>query len=256
MISTALKCGERFRRYYIEGERVPAGVAAARGQGLHAASKANLRQKILTHVDLPLNALQDAARDGFIAHVDAGVFLPPEEIPFKQSILNEALKETLKMVEFYGQHIAPGIQPVAVEEPFRTNIEGLPVPLAGTIDIETDGQIEDLKTAGKRWPDGKERSEVQGMLYSYAFQKRTGQRPKFVYRVILSGKRIEGQTLSFVPTNNDYKRMLLTVKRFWQMIEKGVFMPAAPGAWWCSPKWCQYWGTCWYVGNGNGSHWV
>ena len=46
-LGTALRCGEQFRRRYIEGERIPPGVAAGRGTGVHNANDVNLSQKVL-----------------------------------------------------------------------------------------------------------------------------------------------------------------------------------------------------------------
>ena len=65
-LGTALRCGEQFRRRYIEGERVPPGVAAGRGTGVHKANEVNLNQKVITGTDLKLSDLKDAARDGFV----------------------------------------------------------------------------------------------------------------------------------------------------------------------------------------------
>ena len=42
--NTALRCGEQFRRLYIEDERIPPGIAAGRGTGVHKANEVNLKQ--------------------------------------------------------------------------------------------------------------------------------------------------------------------------------------------------------------------
>ncbi len=254
MINTALKCAERFRRRYIEGERSPAGVEAARGQGLHAASKINLRQKILTGIDLPLDAMRDAARDGFVKQVMEGVFLTPDEVPFKNTILNQGLNEAIQLTGLYAERVAPLINPVRVEEPFTLNI-GLPVPLGGIMDFEEADSLGDLKSASKPWPDGRIKTEIQAKLYSYVFEKKTGIRPRFDYHVhSVKGKAL--QTISVTPTMDDYRGMLMTVSRFWMMVQSGVFLPADPGHWSCSEKWCQFHSTCPFVGNGQQTNWI
>jgi putative RecB family exonuclease len=255
MIGTALKCGERFRRRYIEGERSPSGVEAARGQGVHAASKVNLRQKVVTGVDLPLDDLKDAARDGYVKQLQEGVYLAPDDVPYKDSILNAGLNEAIKLTGLYAERVAPGIQPIRVEERFTLDI-GLTVPLGGIMDFEEAAAVGDLKTAGKPWPAGRPEKEIQAKLYSYVFEKKTGTRPVFRYQILICNKKNDLQTLDVNPTIQDYRAMLLTVRRFWMTVQAGVFLPAEPGAWWCSEKWCPYFQTCEFVGNGQQKKWV
>jgi hypothetical protein len=247
MIGMALKCGERFRRRYIEGERAPAGVEAARGQGLHAASKVNLRQKVLTGVDLPLSDMMDAARDGYVKQISEGVYMAPDDVPFKNTILNQGLNEAIRLTGIYAERVAPRIKPKRVEEPFKLDI-GLPIPLGGIIDYEEADSLGDLKSAGKPWPEGRIKTEIQAKLYSYVFEKKTGIRPRFDYH-IHSVKGMALQTLSVTPTIDDYRAMLMTVKRFWLMVQAGIFLPAEPGAWWCSERFCPFYSSCAFVGN-------
>jgi len=252
MIGTALKCGEKFRRRYIEGEKAPAGIDAARGQGVHAASKVNLRQKVATMVDLPLSDMQDAARDGYVKSLqEGGVYLAPEDVPAKNRIINTALNDVISLTGLYAAEVAPAIQPVAVEERFALDV-GLPIPMAGIMDYEQTESIGDLKTSGKLWTPGREKTELQAKLYSYVFEKKTGKRPRFDYKILVNKKKPELQTLSMVPTIQDYRAMLLTVVRFWQMVQSGVFLPADRGHWSCSLRWCNFYQTCRYVGNQHG----
>jgi len=256
MIGTALKCGERFRRRYIEREKIPAGVEAARGQGVHTASKINLRQKVVTGFDLPVSDLKDAARDGYVRSLSDGVYLPPDDLPHKRVILNQGLNEAIRLTGLYADQVAPAIHPVRVEEPFTLDV-GLPVPLGGTMDFEERESIGDLKTAGKPWNAGREKIEIQAKLYAYVFEKKTGIRPEFRYHILISKKQtVSLQPLSIIPSIADYLAMLLTVSRFWQMVQSGIFLPAEPGAWWCSSRWCVYHSTCPFVGNGKQKMWV
>ena len=47
------RCGEQYRRRYIEKDRLPPGVAMIRGRGVHEGVAENMRQKRHTYCDLP-----------------------------------------------------------------------------------------------------------------------------------------------------------------------------------------------------------
>ena len=76
MLGLFSRCQEAFRRRYIEGVKLPPGIAACIGTGMHKGAEANHRQKIESGVDMPLGDIQDAARDGYNAALANGVFIP------------------------------------------------------------------------------------------------------------------------------------------------------------------------------------
>lgn len=73
------RCGEQFRRRYVEGERIPPGVAAVVGTGVHLAVGADLREKMTEGTLLPAEAVEAAARDGVI-HGFEFQSAPPDEL--------------------------------------------------------------------------------------------------------------------------------------------------------------------------------
>ena len=73
------KCGEQFRRRYIEGDKIPPGVSMLRGTGVHAGVEANMRQKIDTYRDLPVSDVVDAAVAKFDLELAGGYSLSPDE---------------------------------------------------------------------------------------------------------------------------------------------------------------------------------
>ena len=75
----AWRCGEQYRRRYIQGEIIPPAIALGRGRGVHSANRRNLEQKINTFEDMPENDLCDIARDEYIESFKNGVFLTKEE---------------------------------------------------------------------------------------------------------------------------------------------------------------------------------
>ena len=172
-LNMILRCGEQFRRRYLEGEIIPPSVAAGRGTGVHAANKANLLQKIKTRRDLSLADLKDATRDGFVNSFKSGVFIPKEDLGSKDKLLNEGLEDALRCTKVYQEKVAPIINPIAVEERFEIDI-GLPLNLAGIMDYQEKPIVGDLKTTKMKWPEGRIDVEIQPSLYSFVHEKDKG----------------------------------------------------------------------------------
>lgn len=255
-LNMALRCGEQFRRRYIEDEIIPPGIGAGRGTAVHKANEVNLSQKIKSEQDLPLDDLKDACRDGYVRAFENGVYLPKEEIPRKSNLLNDGLNEALLCTELYHAEVAPEIQPIEVERKFLIDV-GLPLALAGMIDIEREKKVDDLKTSKMKWPENRIQQEIQPVFYSFVHEKETGIRPEFVYhilRVLKSGPQRQVQKLT--PTDNHYNALFAKLHMFIKMLDTGTFLPANPTSWWCTEKWCGYYPTCEYVGNGKNKKWI
>lgn len=255
-LNMALRCGEQFRRRYLEDHVLPPGIAAGRGTGVHNANEVNLKQKIRTDVDLPISDMQDAARDGFVKAFEKGIYLPKDELPEKDKILNEGLSDTIRLTELYGKEVAPKIKPKDVEVEFNIDV-GLPLNIAGKIDIQRENKLDDLKTTKKTWSEGQINKEIQPILYSFVHEYMTGIRPRFDYQILIALKNsTKLQIQSITPTNNHYRALFTKFHVFCDMIDKGVFMPANPSSWWCCEKWCGYYLTCPYVGNQYPTTWI
>jgi hypothetical protein len=262
MLNMAFRCGESFRRRYVENEIIPPGIAAGRGTGLHYANKVNLRQKITSGIDLPIGDIKDAARDGFIKAFAEGVYIPKHLLPEKDKLINMGLEDSLRCAEVYLEKVAPEIQPRSVEESFKLDV-GLALPISGTLDIEREAKVDDLKTAAKKWADGQIDKEIQPVMYSYSHEKVTGIRPHFKYHIMIARRGKEGNATSAgydsqekTCTDQDYSALFAKLHIFIDMLKKGVFTPANPTAWWCSSDWCGYHSTCPFLGNGKQLKWV
>lgn len=260
-LGAALRCGEQFRRRYVMGHIIPPGIAAGRGTGVHAASKANLRQKIQTRVDLSLSDIKDATRDGYVHAFESGVYLAKEDRAAKDRLLNEGLEDALRCATVYRNEVAPKLQPIAVEEKFKIDV-GLPLLLAGMMDYQDLPIVGDLKTTSKKWAEGQIKQEIQPIFYSFVHEHEKGIRPKFIYHILIARRGKKGPTSEelqeqeIIPTDNAYKSLFAKLRLFCEMIKKGVFMPANPSSWWCTPKWCGYYYTCPYVGNSLPKQWI
>lgn len=255
-LNMILRCAEQFRRRYMIGEIIPPNIAAGRGTGLHKANEVNLKQKVVTGADLSVSDLKDAARDGYVHAFSHGVYIPKSQLSEKSKLLNQGLNDTLILTKLYQEEVAPEIEPLEVEREFFLDV-GLSLPLAGKIDIERKGKVDDLKTSGKKWAEGQIHREIQPVFYSYVHEKETGIRPEFIYhilRVLKAGP--ERQVQRMVPTESSYSGLFAKLNSMIAMIEKGVFPYANPTSWWCHPSWCGYFDTCAGVGNAKQKQWI
>lgn len=237
-LNTAFRCGEQFRRRYIEGEIIPPSIAAGRGTAVHAANEVNLKQKVATAVDLPLSDLQDATRDAYVRAFRSGVYLARDQVAEKTKLLNQGLNESIVLTGLYHEEVAPEIVPLEVEREFEITVPGIIYPLKGRIDIERAAKVDDLKTASKSWPENRIHQEIQPLFYSFVNEFETGIRPEFIYHIMIPLKAgPKRQIQKKIPTERDYAGLIAKLKAFTAMLQAGVFPPANPTSWWCSERW-------------------
>jgi hypothetical protein len=249
MLNSWLKCGVQFRRRYIEGEVIPPGIAARRGQGSHKGAEVNHRQKIKSKIDLPVSDLQDAARDEFVHVVkERGVFIPKNEVSGKNRLLNEGLNQVVEAMVIYHQDIAPHIQPVMVEERLSAEIEGFPMSLGGILDVSDEqGRVIDLKIMKRQnqvWAD----RQLQPTFYYLLYKAATGEFPKqFNFECVVPNKEMVHSRLVTERNERDFRVLRRIIEVFQHDLQTGVFRPAMPDHWACTPQFCGYYQTCKYA---------
>ena len=252
-VGMGLRCGEQFRRRYIMGEVIPPGVSAGRGRGFHKAVEVNFRHKILSGSDLPVSDLTDAARDAFVHAFRNGVHMARHEVSSRVGILNEMLNQTVRLTEVFRKDLAPKIQPEKVEIKLKADV-GLSVPMVGRLDFTQAGhKLDDLKTAGRSWPKNKGSKELQPPFYAYLYGRNYGVFPRtFGYHILVYTPtgQIKKQRFNVRVDRKSIGAAMAKAGAVYRMAEAGMFPPADPGSWVCDEKWCGYWHTCPYVGNG------
>ena len=247
-VNTFYRCNEQWYQRYEHGRKVPPGIAALAGSGMHKAAEANYTQKRVTGEDLPIDDIQDAAATGFMDRLRKdGAFFSREDLPSAKRLLGEAKDKSVRLARFSRETVMPTVQPVMVEERIKIAIEGLDVDVLGIIDISDANQLViDSKTSSKSWNEARVAEEEQPTVYRELFRARTGHYPAgFRFDVFVNLKREPKlQQFHAERTEQDWKIWLHKVKRMRHAIRAGVVLPALPGSWWCSEKWCGYWGTC------------
>lgn len=257
-IDTFYRCGEQWRRRYIDGEKIRPGVALLTGSSLHYAAEKNWEVKLKTQEDEKLSVLQDAAAQKYddILSND-GIFVAPEDLAGVKKIVDDGKDMAVNLVTPFRQDFAPNIWPEKVEHKFELAIEGYP-NILGFIDLvsrEIDhdkGELSpltrlcDIKTAGKKWTQAKADGSNQMSIYWKAMQVTEGRAPDVMAfdQFIKSTKNARYETIQTTRTEEDFIRVMRRVKPMLAAIDAGIFIPAEADHWICSPKWCGYYQSC------------
>lgn len=247
-INTWLRCGVQFERRYINGEIIPPGVAARRGSAAHKGAEINHVSMIEKGEILPLDVLTDATRDEFVRLVkEEGVFIPLDQKSEANAILNENMNQALSAIGKYHEVIAPSIKPIAAELKITVDI-GLPLPIAGIIDCVEEKTIRDLKIRGKATNQQTADAGLQPSFYYELFRAQYGDYPaEFIYDEIVPLKtKTSYNPITTRRNKATQERWRHYLKAFLRDLDAGIWRPADPGSFLCSPKWCGYYQTCPY----------
>ena len=245
-LNMLLRCGEQYRRRYLEGERIPPGSAGALGKSFHLAQESNYRQKINSKRDLPVEAVTTAFSDAFDVESKDVLWTPEEAEAGISNVKGDLKDEGVKLVEVYHTEVAPAIQPESCEEVIPVALDGFPYDLKCVVDLVDDKQIvHDSKTRGKSPTAEEANKSMQLTAYALAYRvSRKEQERGLQLDVVVRNKTPKIVTLPTQRTNEQIGRFLETMARAAEAIQGGVFLPAPEGAWYCSPKFCGYYGTC------------
>jgi len=257
-MNTLHKCGEQYRRRYIEGEKVPPGVAQIRGSSVHKPIELNLINKMQTGEFLPLEAIGDLAADTVAAKMDGEIRLDGDYAEMglaaaKGFVQNEVVSLSL----LHAKQVAPSMSPKAVE--VRIELppsDAIPVKLVGVLDIVDEHTgVHDTKTAQKS--PGKSDADDSGQLTTYDLLHRAhyGEEPKGLSLDVLVRTPSKGdlkvvslQTKRSVEDLGVYVRRVQAAVR---MIESEIFLPAPQDSWQCSTRFCGYAESCPFYNNGR-----
>lgn len=249
-LDTYLRCGEQYRRRYINGEKIPPGVALVKGASVHRAAETNYRQKIETHADLPVPDLQEAAAAAVGDMVTRdGLFLAPDETARGMAkVRGEIIDRAVVLTGLFAQRVAPTVQPALVEEWVTIPLPSFTHDLLGRLDVaDADGVVHDLKTAGKRKTQDEVDRSDQLTYYHLAYQHKTGKPSAGVMMDVLIDKtRPEAQRLTATRTQADAQVFVNRLNAMLAGVKAGSFPPAPLGAWWCSFRFCGFAGSCPY----------
>jgi hypothetical protein len=233
---------------------LPGSVGAAVGTAVHAGAAMMLHEKAASGDLAPESAATDCAAE----QVRETALAEGLNYDRETATLNEAVTQAVRMTRAYRRVIAPGVEPVLVEERLEAQVSPS-VVLSGQSDViaREPGRVRDLKT-------GKIRGNHKPQLGAYALLARSNGidvdvkevAEDFVRRVATARPQPEPQTflhdLAAAETaavsilrhiegditafrNGDLARHLLPGDPW--------AFPANPNSKLCSEKWCPAWGT-------------
>lgn len=249
-LDTLSRCGEQYRRRYIEHEIIPPGVAALVGKATDQSVTRNLGHKIHTKEFLSVEDVAATARDSVTNDWQSGVKLDPDEAARGATVTRgEAIDKAVRLSVLHATRTAPTLDPTHVQRKWVVEMAGYPLDLVGVIDIQEGARaVRDTKTAAKT-PNATCADESDQLTaYALAVQVIDGQPPAAVaLDYLIDNKTPIAKPFLSTRDGDDFRALLHRVEVAVVAIEKGVFIPARQSDWWCSPKWCGYHGTCKYV---------
>lgn len=255
------RCGEQYRRRYLEGEKLPPGIAAISGKAVHKGAETNYSQKLASKQDLPVNAIEMATADSFDTFFrESGVQLTREqENRGLAIILGQAKDSAVAMASVYHETLARKVQPEFVEQKVIIPAGGgIPKPLLGIIDIASEnGDVIDIKTGSKKKTQSEADRDLQLTWYSVAYRWLTKKRPRSVQFHTVSSARHKVSAEIIHSTRDETDETILSnyLKSALHGIDSGFFPPANPQSFWCSERYCGYARTCRFynINNKQGS---
>jgi hypothetical protein len=225
---------------YVRNISTPPSGALTLGSSVDTAVTVNLRQKLKSGQDLRLEAVLDEFSTDFDRRVKETEW--GEENPGAQKDLGA------RLVELHHDEVAPKIEPATVQERFVLETDA-GYDLEGVMDLtEKNGVIVDTKTSRAAYAATALEKSFQPALYDFAFEKTRGKPAEgFRFDVLVKGGGRKGPSLQRVEGKvgaEDREWLFESISRVHKAISSGVALPAPEGSWYCSAKWCGYWGQC------------
>ena len=255
------RCGEKFRRVVLDGEREPATTPLVIGTASHASIAINLNNKIEKGTLLTRDAVRDYSRDQFVkAWQETAIMLNDEErADGLQRTKDHAQDTTIELVMVHHYDLAPKIFPVSVERKWVLEAPGFPFDMSGTIDIDELQEIDkekgiwlpkpivrirDTKTRGRNLGQREVDASEQYTFYAMAKTLIDGKEPDWVVQdnIIKPTPTRPAYVISYKSkrTQDDFTVARRRFAQACKVIEQGAFTPACPSDWWCSKQFCGF----------------
>lgn len=243
--STYKKCGEAYRRQYIEGHRTPPTPGMLQGTLVHVGAEEAHLAMIETGKVPELEAVQAIIKAKFKTE-------SKEVVDWGEDKPEDILAKALKVYEAYHTLGLPKLRPIAAEKPFAMKIGT--VPMQGYIDlIDTvsvvleEGKdpvdtpiVTDMKTSAATWSQNDADLDPQFTLYSIVENVDT-------VRVDNLVSLKAGPKLVQITSKRDAhaKRVFIEdLEETVDLVKRGIFPKTSIDNWACSKKWCGYYTLC------------
>lgn len=247
-VSQYMKCGEAYYFRYIKERKVPSTSFQVQGRGVHKAAE-HLHLSMISKSPISEEAMLQIYSDLHDVEIKDAE-LDPEDEPtnikdigirltrkYRKAALGQELnKETGEMYA--------AVKPIAAERVIRMNLitdEGS-IPFLGIVDVEEENAIGDVKTKKRAAPQAEADNSLQLSLYEHV----TGKPVVRLEQLVKPTKTLPERFMrtESIRTRQEVLHALDVVSQVAQDIAVGRFRKTNPENWWCSEKWCPYWGEC------------
>lgn len=253
-LSMFQRCPMQYFHRYVEGIVKPPGVVMVEGTATHRAVEVDLTNKRDEGELLPLDAVQDAARDALNNKWSEGVELSTDERTVgEKKIRGAAIDRAVSLATLHHEDVAPEINPQRIEHRFELDLPGESGwSVVGFIDCQEaptptskSGIIRDTKTKLKSPPKGFADTSDQLTTYAWAAREMDGAIPSALkIDALVSLKKPKHVQQVTQRSEADIATLHERLNRTVDAIKKGVFLPCPRDAWTCSERWCGYFGEC------------
>lgn len=244
-VSTYERCPRAFEYQYLKKIKL-ANVWQIKGRAQHKALEHNYRQKIESHQDLPLEECLE------VFHAEVKLAFSPmggeEIVLFEDQSEARLRKEGEAGLRVYLERVAPGIQPLMVEESMETTLpSGL--RLRGKLDLVDDQlRIRDAKFPTDKMAGDELHYQDQPPLYGKMFFDKVGRWPLFLFDVVRTGRAKEPKPEAQEPLGLQITEALVAARiRDVEAVDAQInagFFPRRPSAQNCNK--CVFKYACWW----------
>ncbi len=176
---------------------------------------------------------------------DKGVFGDNDEDKDIDVIWDEekgCLKDLgITLLREYLIKLYPGVRPMAVEQRFQKSI--CDITLSSTLDLITDTQIIDHKTAKRRKSQLDADKALQPLIHMYVSGTPAG--TPYSYHQLL---KLKVPTVDYITTKRTPDKFKWLEEELLppiiKMIQGGIFPPSGINSYLCSPDYCSYYTIC------------
>lgn len=253
-ISMYLRCSMQYYFRYIVKLKDKPKVSLALGKGGHSALEKNVKRKIKSGSDSPVEEVVQWASDFMDKELEA---LPPSEIE-KDVAAGEAKDKFLAATRIFQTRDAPTIMPIGAEIEFNLDMnefqaEPLDTPIRvvngkidvlyddlGTLVVDGPGRVrmgvEDYKFVARKRNQNEVNLSPQLSLYATVIKKLTGQWPtKLGYRMFTPGNKTDGpdaiplhreaEFMTGPALDSRMRRLAFQFRKVEEGIRAGIFIP-------------------------------
>lgn len=245
-----LRCGLQYQYRYVDGIVRPPALRMVSGTAGHKGVQVDIQSKIDTGELATGEQVKDAVSDEYERRLSLeGAQLDEEErLEDLDKVIGKHKDRAIEGALVYHELVAPKLNPIATERPFRISPPGRPYKLAGAMDIQELSGVRDLKFRARSRYQEEADNSIQLTMYALAVRVLDGELPARVGldNVVKPPKKGTAFVKTVWSTRGleDIKRLLRYTDWADSAKKRGDFHPADPTAWCCSPKWCGYWEIC------------